>query len=214
MIASRYEGHRDPAPGSTGASRLRLGLATFGFAVAASITVAEGASDGANHGGAFPWTLVPTPVDRSHEERPRLPDRIEPTPRPNSWRLEVDRFPKVAADASFSAEGRRWRIRWVVLRPGADLCETPDGRRWGCGLRALAQLSGRLAGARLRCRPVEDASADIPAIECFRHGRSIALGLLSDGWAEPTPDAPPDHLAVHREAVAAERGLWSATVPP
>lgn len=163
---------------------------------------------------AFPWTRVPTRVDPSKDARPRLPPRSAEKDLSDTNSLLVDEFPMVAADASFSAEGRRWRIAHVSLPDRQKRCETEDRRHWRCGVRSWARFSGILAGVRLRCRPAGDPAADLPALECYRHGRSIAATLLMEGWAEPSPDAPAELVAAHDSAKRGERGLWSPVIPP
>lgn len=211
MIASTQESRLGRPRGCRGRSRFRArpAIIVVAAAIAGAVTGAR-----AQGGATFPWTLAPIRVDPSREDRQRLPGLVAPVERPPRHELVVDAFPRVGADATFAAEGRRWRIPWVILPDGDRLCETRDGHRWACGLRARSLLSARLAGARLRCDDAEPATEGVATIECYRHGRSLALALLAEGWAEPTPHAPPDHVAAHRAAVATRRGLWSSVVPP
>lgn len=192
--------------------RATRSLAVMSLAVSIVLTPIAAHAEGDDV--TFPWTRVPTRVDPSRDARPRLPPRSAEKDLSDTKSLLVEEFPMVAADASFLAEGRRWRIAHVILPDRQKRCETEDRRHWRCGVRSWARFSGILAGVRLRCRPAGDPDADVPSLECYRHGRSIAATLLLEGWAEPSPDAPIELVAAHDGATRGERGLWSPVIPP
>lgn len=157
------------------------------------------------------WTLRPVSIDRNTEVRERLPPRGRPD---GARRLLVDRFPRIDGDATFMAEGRRWRIAHVDLPERSFSCPFDHGRRWPCGVRAWAYVSGLLAGIRLDCDPPLPAEEAVPTIDCRLEDVSIAERILRAGWGKPRPGAPGTLIDVYQHAVQAGRGIHGSRPPP
>lgn len=198
-------------------SRLLLVLGVAGGVVTAGVLLRSGRlaagevpTRAATAEEAPIWTSRPVRIDRSRETRERLPGRL-PAP---ILRLRADVFPQVREDASFLAEGRRWRIAHVVLPERSRTCPFDGGRQWPCGARAWAQFSGLVSGARLVCDRPPVMTEVAPELECrLSSGRSIAELLLESGWAEADLGAPPELVELSRTAREAGRGLFSPMPP-
>ncbi|MCE1238275.1 MAG: hypothetical protein LWW93_18140 [Hyphomicrobiales bacterium] len=160
------------------------------------------------------WTDRPTRVDRSRETRERLPARSEILDGASRFALHVDEFPRIDGDASFLAEGRRWRIAHVELPKRSHLCPNAAGAVWACGLRAWATFGGLIADRTLLCRNVGEPVFPAQPVECWIREKSVAETLLAGGWADPAADAPEDLIAARRRAARARRGLSAIAAPP
>lgn len=156
------------------------------------------------------WTQVPTRIDRSKDTR----ERVEiPAPPPGFV---------VAGDARTDAAGRliiggrSHRLVGLVPIEPDRLCSTADGRRWACGVRARAQLSGLVIGKTLRCHHVGDPAAAEPVVDCRVRERSVTESMISAGLGDLDAEgAAIAHLATAREAARRARiGIWSALPPP
>ena len=158
------------------------------------------------------WTRTPVRVDRDKDTRERLPPRGGPTS--GELRLVVDPFPQLDAESTFTAQGRRWRIAHVALPARSLFCPYDHGRRWPCGVRAWAFVSGLLAGARLNCDPPSQSEEAIPVIDCRLDDGSVAERIIRAGWGTPRSGAPPHLFDVYRHAVEVHRGLGALAPPP
>lgn len=156
------------------------------------------------------WTLKPTRIDRSKqtyervkpEEPPAAPLLIAVTP-------PIDLKP----DATFRAGDRQVQLSGLILPDRQKLCDTETGGRWACGIRAQARLAALLTQTPLQCTQLNPVGSAIPALQCASNGTDIATKVLSEGWADPSPDASDDLKRAASEARAKQRGLWSTSTP-
>jgi endonuclease YncB( thermonuclease family) len=184
-------------------SKASIGTAAaLGFALAAGVAAAaEGV-----------WTPTVKRVDPGAEQRERI---AVPNP-PEDDRIFIEGGVRLLGGPVFSAAGTTYRIAGIDLVERNRLCVTAAGVRWACGLRAYTTLAALLQSRLLVCRPAAAASApdtpDARPVDCEAGGRSIARGLVEDGWALPT--AGDDRLAAAAATARAKgRGMF-ATSPP
>lgn len=187
---------------------LRGLVATAAVACGSLLSVAA-----AEPGGRL-WTDRPVRVDRSQEARERLPPRSDILDGASRFSLKVDEFPKIDGDASFVAEGRRWRIAYVALPKRSHLCPNAAGSVWACGLRAWATFGALIADRTLLCRTLGETTLPVQPVECWIREKSVAEILTAGGWAEPDEVAPDALVAARRHAARARRGLSATTAPP
>lgn len=179
------------------------------------VVLAAFAATGRSAAAEVDWTRRPTRIDRAAQDRERLPSRaaIGAAETPPRLVLRTDDFPLLGADASFRAEGRRWRLAHVVLPERSRSCPSPEGPGWACGVRAWAQVAAFLVRRRLTCDPPIETADAPPGVDCRIAGVSVAVRLAERGWVEPAPEAGSDVVAAHRRAVAARRGLFAERAP-
>ncbi len=156
------------------------------------------------------WTLKPTRIDRSKQTY----ERVTPEP-PAAAPLLITVTPPIdlKPNATFRAGDRQVQLAGLILPDRQKLCDTGNGRRWACGIRAQARLAALLTQTPLQCTQLNPAGSAIPALQCASNGTDIATKLLSEGWAEPSPEASDDLKRAASEGHAKERGLWSTSAP-
>ncbi len=156
------------------------------------------------------WTLKPTRIDRSKQTYERVAPEVPPAA---PLLIAVTPPIDLKQDATFRAGDRQVQLAGLVLPDRQKLCDTETGRRWACGIRAQARLAALLTQTPLQCMQVNPTGSAIPALQCASGGTDIATKLLSEGWADPSPDATDELKRAAAEAHARQRGLWSANTP-
>ena len=189
------------------------GFVVFGVAIGASR-----AQEGPSHPAPI-WVPDVVRIDRSKERRERVDERgtVPATPAAEDDRHRFIASPPLrgAEDGSFETTEGRIRIAGIRLPERARLCVTDDGRRWGCGVRALASFSALLTDKRLECRPHGEAVRTPPLYDCLSNRRSIAETLISAGWAEVDGESADARLAPLEAAARLRRlGMWAKDLPP
>lgn len=156
------------------------------------------------------WTLRPTRIDRSKQTYERVSPEV-----PAAAPLLISVTPPIdlKPDATFRTGDRQVQLAGLILPDRQKLCDTGTGRRWACGIRAHARLAALLTQTPLQCTQLNPAGSAIPALQCASNGTDIATKLLSEGWAEPSPEASDNLKRAASEGHAKERGLWSTSAP-
>lgn len=155
------------------------------------------------------WVPNVIRIDRNAETRQRIVDEAE-----TRRRFQVVTPLALAEDGSFATTTERIRLAGIRLPDRKKMCETTDGRRWSCGVRAHATFVATMAGKRIECRPRTAEATQPLLVDCRLDGRPIAEGLVAAGWAdidEATADA--GLKRVKTRAVEEKRGLWSTSLP-
>ncbi|MEJ1160241.1 thermonuclease family protein [Prosthecomicrobium sp. N25] len=168
------------------------------------------------------WVPVPTRIDRAAEPRERIqPDRPPPDDRQF---FRVDAPARLLDPLTFEAEDQVFRLAGIVPVERSRVCQTREGARWACGLRASLALGRLVSGRIVGCRPIgappvsvlppgsRTASTAIVA-ECTVDDRPLAQRLVADGWAVPVEPADPALAKAAAEAVARKRGIHAEFVP-
>lgn len=92
-----------------------------------------------------------------------------------------------------------------------------QGKSYACGELARTALMDLVAGARVRCRPLEGGAADRQGrvtATCAAGGFDLAANMVHTGWAVAGPAAPPAYAETERKAREAGRGLWRGDFLP
>jgi endonuclease YncB( thermonuclease family) len=127
---------------------------------------------------------------------------------------EAVRFERARIDPSGSivADGHSLSLYGVVLLRRNRICNSEEGARWTCGLRAFLALRELLEGKSITCRFMHVTMP--PKTICWVGDIDITLFLLSQGWAEIADDMTE---ATYVEAVASAQskkvGIWGGGSP-
>lgn len=165
----------------------RLAVAMLALVALAAVEIGGAA---AQEPGALPrepgprlrWTDKPVRVDREAQDLERLPDDLREDPYPMILEFPP-RSLRVENSATFTLDGRPYRVANVEPRERREICADPLGRRLACGARGRAGLRSLLIGRRLACR-IESERAAATIVECGLGGESLSQRLLRESWAK------------------------------
>ncbi|MDQ0313792.1 thermonuclease family protein [Amorphus orientalis] len=158
----------------------------------------------------------------------RLPSAVEvPPPLPPE---PVRYFLVVVEDAlTISADGLTLKMAHVTGPSTFESCQEGSPVKWSCDIRARTALR-KLVGARaIECMALDEETArkleeaaraeresDVAgpvAADCTVGSTDIAGWLVSQGWAQPTEEAPDRLKVLSWIAQGQKRGLWQP-IPP
>lgn len=141
-----------------------------------------------------------------------LPPRPEPEKNPKSLLespISGDTLTAILSDdGRITANGRTLLLFGIRPIPSSVLCETENGSRWACGLRAFVTLRNLLHMKEIICETVRERGA-VAISRCFRDRRNISEWLIADGWAIYDDSASDETLATAaQDAQKNARGIW------
>lgn len=141
---------------------------------------------------------------------PRNDTKSDPTLQQNLVPIAGDDMKStISEDGAVTANGKTLKFIGTTLIPNEALCESDNGSRWACGLRAYVSLRNLVHGKEIRCETLSERSG-ITVARCHRERTNISERLLSEGWALYDESAKDDALAAAaQDAQKHGRGIWA-----
>jgi endonuclease YncB( thermonuclease family) len=140
---------------------------------------------------------IPVIILPPRKEDPRAKKQDEPPIAGESM------IAQVSEDGGVTANNIAVQFIGVTKIPSDTLCETADGGRWACGLRAYVALRALVHGKEIKCETLGNAA------RCFRERVNISSWLLGEGWAIYDEAAQDEALSrAAKDAQKNRRGIW------
>lgn len=122
--------------------------------------------------------------------------------------------PTVLNGELLQVKGENFKLFGIDAPDLAQTCEA-RGATYACGIVARAALMDLVAGATVRCTPLDRTSSTRggrPVVaRCFAGGYDLSEGMVYTGWALAMPRGGTKYSAFEKEAETARRGLWRGT---
>lgn len=129
---------------------------------------------------------------------PAPPPPPDPDSLPRRWRMVHQ--PVATAAGILEAAGMTLVLPGIDVVAVGEMCVSPAGRSWPCGMAARTAFRAYLRSRALNCRLPEARLENAIPAECLLQGEDPARWLVSRGWARAKPDGP-----FSAEAQAAEQ---------
>ncbi|WP_022723939.1 thermonuclease family protein [Rhodopseudomonas sp. B29] len=104
--------------------------------------------------------------------------------------------------------GKLVRLAGIDAPSRDQLCLSPKGERWTCGVAARDALAQHADGKTFNCQVVRTTKAGRPVAKCTVDGEDIQQWLVKSGWALSYTKFSHAYDADEKAARDAHAGLW------
>jgi hypothetical protein len=120
----------------------------------------------------------------------------------------------VSEDGIVLAGGKILKFLGTVNIPSDTLCESANGGRWACGLRAYVALRNLIHGKEIKCEALH-VRGEATVSRCFRDPTNISDWLIAEGWAFYDDSVRDEALSNSAEDARKNgRGIWANSSQP
>jgi endonuclease YncB( thermonuclease family) len=102
------------------------------------------------------------------------------------------------------------RLAYIVPLKPDETCISRLGGTWPCGARARTFLRGLIRQLKVTCVRLQVHGPEHLVATCTRGGFDLSKRMLRYGWADPSPDAPPEMLELAEAAKEKKIGKWQS----
>ena len=140
---------------------------------------------------------------------PKPPEPPPPaTPVDAGEQMQLLPLPVAVAAGRLESQGRIVDLQGIEVMPIEEMCQSPSGESWPCGMQGRTAFRQWLRSRAIMCRLPQSNSGGAVATECRLGNEDAALWLVSNGWVKATPGGA--YAEAGQKAQEAKLGIYGA----
>jgi endonuclease YncB( thermonuclease family) len=154
---------------------------------------------------AIVWSIAPLIRQKTF-----TPPPADPGPQMSGGPTLTGRARVIDGD-TIELSGTRIRIFGIDAPEKHQFCQDGTGNRYGCGMRALNALEGRIDGQTLVCEKRDTDRYGRSVAVCRQGDADVGAWMVESGWAVAYRRYGGDYAAAEDRARGRRAGIWAGS---